>query len=78
MEYFTVSCLRSGKVSIDGNYLGENKNGGLLRVFQCCEGLHDVSLACEIGKRCREMTQRVMIAGTNPFIPKELRFFCKL
>ena len=78
MEFFTVSCLRKGKVSIDGSYLGENKNGEFLQVFQCRAGLHDVSLECQIGRRCREMTQRVMIAGTNAILPKEIRFLCNL
>lgn len=78
MEFFTVSCLRKGKVSMDGCYLGESKSGDALRVFQCVAGLHDISLQCQIGKKCREMTQRVMIAGTNPYVPKEIRFFCAL
>lgn len=78
MEFFTVSCLRKGKVSIDGSYLGDNKKGDALRLFQCDAGLHDISLECQIGQKCREMTQRVMITGTNPFVPKEFRFFCNL
>jgi hypothetical protein len=78
MEFFTVSCLRKGKVSLDGSYLGENKYGETLRVFQCGAGLHDISLECQIGRRCREMTQRVMITGTNAILPRELRFFCDL
>ena len=78
MEFFTVSCLRRGKVSIDGTYLGENKQGEFLRVFQCCAGLHDVSLQCQMDRRCREMTQRVLISGTNAILPKEIRFFCDL
>ena len=78
MEFFTVSCLRKGKVSVDGNCLGDNKKGDMLCVFQCDAGLHDISLECQIGKKCREMTQRVMIAGTNPFVPREFRFFCDL
>ena len=78
MEFFTVCCLRKGKVSIDGSYLGENKSGASLRVFQCGAGLHDISLECQIGRRCREMTQRVLICGTNAILPKELRFICDL
>ena len=78
MEFFTVSCLRKGKVSIDGSYLGENRQGETLRVFQCCAGLHDISLECQFGRKCREMTQRVMIAGTNAILPREVRFYCKL
>lgn len=78
MEYFTVSCQRRGSVSVDGLYQGENKNGETLRVFQCCAGLHDVSLRCQIGQRCREMTQRVTISGTNAIVPLVIRFFCEL
>lgn len=78
MEFFTVCCLRKGKVTMDGSYLGESKNGENLRVFECRAGLHDISLECQIGGKCLEMTQRVLITGTNPFVPKELRFFCEL
>jgi len=78
MEFFTVSCLRRGIVSVDGLYQGENKTGATLRVFQCRAGLHDVSLECRIGQRCREMTQRVMISGTNAIVPMVVRFVCEL
>jgi len=78
MEYFTVSCQRRGSVSVDGLYQGENKNGETLQVFKCCAGLHDISLQCRIGQRCREMTQRVTISGTNAIIPLVIRFFCDL
>ncbi|HBG04527.1 MAG: hypothetical protein A2075_14220 [Geobacteraceae bacterium GWC2_58_44] len=78
MEFFTVYCLRKGRVFIDGSYLGENKNGETLRVFQCGAGLHDISLECQFGRKCREMRQRVMITGTNAILPRELRFFCDL
>jgi hypothetical protein len=78
MEFFTVSCQRKGKVSLDGSYQGENTNGEILRVFQCCAGLHDISLECQIGRRCREMTQRIRLSGTNPYLPKEIRFICDL
>lgn len=76
MEFFTVSCLRKGKVSIDGSYLGENKAGDELRVFQCEPGLHDISLECLMGRRCRIMTQRIMITGTNAILPVKVRFVC--
>lgn len=78
MEFFTVSCLRQGKVSLDGEYLGENKQGGMLRVFQCREGLHDISLECLTGRRCRTMTQRVLVTGTNGILPLQVRFVCEL
>jgi len=78
MEFFTVSCLRRGRVSMDGRYQGENKNGETLQVFQCHAGLHDISLECRIGKKCREMTQRVMITGTNAIVPFVIRFVCEL
>ena len=78
MEFFTVSCLRRGKVSLDGRYLGENKTGETLRVFDCSAGRHDISLECQIGQKCSEMTQRVMIAGTNAIVPMVIRFVCEL
>jgi hypothetical protein len=78
VEFFTVCCLRNGKVSLDGSYLGDSRNGDKLRVFQCVTGLHDISLECRIGRKCLEMTQRVMMSGTNPFMPKRLSFFCRL
>jgi len=78
MEFFTVSCLRRGRVSIDGRYQGENKNGETLQVFQCSAGRHDISLECQIGQKCREMTQRVMITGTNAIVPIAIRFVCEL
>ncbi|GFO55872.1 hypothetical protein GMSM_28790 [Geomonas sp. Red276] len=78
MEYFTVSCQRKGKVILDGLDLGENRRGDTLRVFQCDPGLHDVTLECLLGGRCRVMTQRVMIAGTNAILPVQVRFVCIL
>jgi hypothetical protein len=78
MEYFTVSCVRKGRVTMDGAYLGENKNGDSLQVFQCEPGLHDISLECLMGRRCRVMTQRVRITGTNAILPVQVRFVCDL
>ncbi|ACH40383.1 hypothetical protein Gbem_3388 [Citrifermentans bemidjiense Bem] len=78
MEFFTVSCLRKGRVSVDGLYQGENKTGGTLKVFQCRAGLHDVSLECKIGQKCREMTQRVLISGTNAIVPLVIGFVCEV
>lgn len=78
MEFFTVSCLRKGRVLIDGSYVGENRSGDTLRVFQCATGLHDISLECLTGRRCRVMTQRVMIAGTNAILPVRISFVCDL
>jgi len=78
MEFFTVSCLRKGKVSVDGSYQEENKRGETLHVFQCQAGLHDISLHCQVGQKCREMTQRVMITGTNAIVPSVIRFVCDL
>jgi hypothetical protein len=77
-EFFTVSCQRKGKVSLDGSYLGENKLGGMLRVFECPAGLHDITLECLRGRRCRTMTQRIMITGTNGILPLRIRFVCEL
>lgn len=78
MEFFTVSCLRRGRVSVDGSYLGENKTGDTLHVFQCAPGLHDISLECLTGRQCRVMTQRVMITGTNAILPIRIYFVCDL
>ncbi|WP_026842675.1 hypothetical protein [Citrifermentans bremense] len=78
MEFFTVSCLRKGRVSVDGLYQGENKTGETLKVFQCRAGLHDVSLECKVGQKCREMTQRVLIAGTNAIVPLVIGFVCEV
>lgn len=78
MEFFTVSCLRRGSVFVDGVCQGENKNGETLRVFQCCAGLHDISLQCRIGRKCRDMTQRIVISGTNAIVPMVIRFVCQL
>lgn len=76
MEFFTVSCQRKGRVVVDGEFVGENKTGDTLRVFECIAGLHDVSLECLIGRKCRIMTQRVMISGTNGIVPLQIRFVC--
>jgi hypothetical protein len=78
MEFFTASCLRRGKVTVDGCYQGENKDGETLHVFQCCAGLHDISLEYQNGQGCRRITRRVMISGTNAILPKEVRFLCDL
>lgn len=78
MEFFTVSCLRRGRVLVDGLYQGENKTGETLKVFQCRAGLHDVSLECNIGRKCREMTQRVLISGTNAIVPLVIDFVCEI
>lgn len=78
MEFFAVSCLRKGKVFLDGRYQGENKAGDTLRVFQCDAGRHDIALECRIGQKCSEMTQRVMIAGTNAIVPMVIRFVCEV
>ena len=74
MEFFTDSCLYRAKVSIDGCYRGKHKDGETLHVFQCAAGLHDISLEYHNGGKCRNMTQRVLIAGTNPFSPREVHF----
>jgi hypothetical protein len=33
-------------------------------------------LQCLIGRKCRIMTQRVMISGTNGILPLQIRFVC--
>ena len=78
MEFFTAACLGKGRVSVDGCYQGENKDGNTLHVFQCRAGLHDISLEFQNGRRQRKMTRRVLIAGTSPYLPLEVRFVCDL
>lgn len=78
MEFFTVCCLRRGRVSVDGLYQGENKTGDAPRLFQCRAGLHDISLECRVGGICKEMTQRVLVSGTNAIVPMVVRFVCEL
>jgi hypothetical protein len=76
VEFYTVSCQREGRVFLDGCDQGDNKCGGIPRVFECEAGLHDVSLQCLIGRKCRIMTQRVIISGTNGIVPLQIRFVC--
>lgn len=86
MQFFKVPCPGRGTVSIDGKPQGENKQAGReesdtrqgdgLRIFQCGTGLHDLSMACLVGKRCRRPVQRVQIDKTDPILPMEVPFEC--
>lgn len=78
MEFFTVPCPGRGQVSIDGNVQGENKEQGSDKpvIFQCGRGLHDISMACLVGKTCSVQVQRVEVGGTNPIEPMEVPFTC--
>lgn len=76
MEFFTVPCPGRGKVSINGSYHGENKDGSDLHTFLCVEGLHDITLVCLAGKHCQEPLQRALIADTNLIMPLEVPFEC--
>ena len=78
MEYFTASCLCKGKVSVDGVYQGESKEGNALHVFQCGPGLHDVTLEFQTKESCHRKTMRVMIAGTTRIAPLAIPFICEL
>jgi hypothetical protein len=78
MEFFTASCLCTGRVSIDGVYQGENKEGATLHVFQCCAGLHDITMEYLNGGTCQRQTKRVMIAGTNRILPMAIPFICEV
>ena len=78
MEFFTTPCLCKGKVSIDGVYQGETRDGGSLRVFQCGAGLHDITLEYRNGGPCQRQTKRVMISGTTPTLPMTIPFICEL
>jgi hypothetical protein len=78
MEYFTASCLCQGKVSVDGVYQGESREGDALRVFQCGAGLHDVTLEFQHNGSCHRKTKRVMIAGTTRILPLAIPFICEI
>jgi hypothetical protein len=78
MEFFTASCLCKGKVSVDGVYQGESKDGGALRVFQCAAGLHDITMEYQNGGPSQKLTRRVMITGTTPTLPMAIPFICEL
>ena len=78
MEFFTASCLCKGKVSVDGVYQGVSRDGNSLRVFQCCAGLHDITMEYQNGGPCHRQTRRVMITGTTPTLPMAIPFICEL
>ena len=78
MEFFTASCLCKGRVSVDGIYLGESKEGNTLRVFQCGAGLHDITIEYHNGGPSLKQTKRVMITGTTPTVPMAIPFICEL
>ena len=78
MEFFTTSCLGKGKVSVDGVYQGESKDGTTLHVFQCEAGLHDITLENENNGSRQVQTRRVMISGTNAILPLAIPFICEL
>lgn len=78
MEFFTAPCLCKGKVSVDGVYRGENKNGKTLQVFQCEAGLHDITLEYQNGGPSQKHTRRIMLTGTTPTLPLSIPFICEL
>ena len=78
MEFFTASCLCQGKVSIDGIYQGESRDGKALHVFQCGAGLHDVTLEYQNNGSIQKKTRRVMITGTTRILPMAIPFICEL
>jgi hypothetical protein len=78
MEFFIAPCLCKGKISIDGSYQGENKEGDTLRVFQCGAGLHDITMEYRNSGPHQRQTKRVMIAGTNRILPMVIPFICEL
>jgi len=78
MEFFTAPCLCQGRVSIDGIYQGESKEGTALHVFQCCAGLHDITMEYRHNGTCQKKTHRVMIAGTTRILPMAIPFICEL
>jgi hypothetical protein len=78
MEFFTASCLCKGRVSVDGVYQGESKDGSTLHVFHCDAGLHDITMEYRNGGPCHSKTRRVMITGTIPARPMAIPFICEL
>jgi hypothetical protein len=78
MEFFTAPCLCKARVSIDGVYQGESKDGRALHVFQCVAGLHDITMEYQNGGPCQRQTKRVMITGTTRTLPMEIPFICEL
>jgi len=77
MEFFTCPCACKGKVILDGNDQGENKNeNDDLLVKQCGRGLHQIALECVDGKQCLDSPRVVMIKKTNPINPLEVPFQC--
>jgi len=78
MEFFTASCLCKGRVSVDGVFQGDNKEGKALHVFQCSAGLHDITMEYQNGGPGQKQTRRVMITGTTPTLPMAIPFICEL
>lgn len=78
MEFFTCPCPGNGRVLVDGNLQGDNKEGsGNNRTLQCGRGLHQIALECVHGKKCADSPQTVMISETNPISPQEVPFQCE-
>lgn len=78
MEFFTCPCPGNGRVILDGNEQGNNKDeNGNMRTLQCGQGLHQIALQCNHGEQCAHSPQKVMISKTNPIIPQELTFQCR-
>lgn len=77
MEFFVCPCLGIGRVMLDGNDQGPNKDssGGLL-TKQCNAGLHTISLQCAAGKTCVPAQVIVAIKKTDPISPMEVAFQC--
>ena len=76
MEFFTAPCPGRGEVWIDKSYQGPNVRHDRLFVFQCGEGIHNISMQCLIGKQCEIPIQQVTISDTDPIGPLEVSFRC--
>lgn len=77
MEFFACPCPGRGRVMMDGNEQGDNKeDDGSVRTLQCGRGLHRIALECADGKQCLDSPRNVMIAKTNPISPEEVAFRC--
>ncbi|MCM2358295.1 MAG: hypothetical protein NDI77_09110 [Geobacteraceae bacterium] len=77
MEFIRCPCPGLGKVFVDGDEQGANKDGaGEVRAVLCGPGLHEIALECLIGRKCANSPQQVDLAGTSPVQPKEVPFRC--
>jgi hypothetical protein len=77
MEFFVCPCPATGRVMLDGEDQGPNKNAdGVLLPKECNAGGHRISLRCADGKACIPPQVDRVIANTDPILPLEVPFRC--